>query len=217
MKKISLLLSALLAFMVFAFAGFMMAARAETLARLPINIRSAAVERQNNLILVHIDSFDIRQPVLRSVWVAIRFHSENQTALTFVRLYPNTDDPKAGQKLVQSFGLTNTAAPAPVFLRHLSDQGIQFSGYVLVDDQGMQQVGEWIRETAPKANISGDDQVLQASCAALTSAQSAPLPSFNWPAFSAHLNTNLAFDEILVEWDRLVTADPPLRCELAAQ
>ena len=217
MKKTSLLLSALLAFTVFAFAGFLMAARAETLARLPISARSGALERQNNLVLVHIDSLTTRQPALRSVWVAIRFHSDNQTALTFVRLYPNTDDPNAGEKLAASFGLTNTAAPAPVFLRHLTDAGIKFSGYMLVDDQGMQQVGEWIRKAAPKANVSGDAQMLQTSCAALTSAQGTPLPSFNWPAFSSHLNTDLAFDEILVEWDRLVTANPTLRCELAAQ
>ncbi len=217
MKKTSLLLCALLAFMLFTVAGFLMAARAETLARLPVNIRAIAGERQNNLVLIHVDNLASRQPALRSVWVAIRFHSESQTSLTFVQLYPNTDDPRAGEKLAADFGLTNTAAPAPVFLRRLSGEGIKFSGYLLVDDNGMAQVGEWIRQTSPKANVSGDTQILQAGCAALTAAQGAPLPTFDWPGFSAHLNTDLAFDDILVEWGRLLAADPPLRCELAGQ
>jgi hypothetical protein len=216
MKKTTLLLSALLAFTFFAFAGFLMAARADNLARLPVNSKALGQERQTNLVLVQVDRLDTRQPTLKAVWVAIRFRSENQTALTFVRLYPNTDNPKTGEKLASAFGLTNTGAPAPIFLRSLTSEGIHFAGYLLVDEEGMQQVGGWIREIAPKANTSGDAQILQGGCAALTAASNAVLPAFDWPSFSTHLNTDLAFDEILVEWGRLVKANPPLRCELAS-
>jgi hypothetical protein len=215
MKKTALLLSAMLAFTIFAFAGFLLAVRADSLARLPVNSSITALERQNNLVLVHVENIDSHQPVLRSVWVAIRFRSESQTVLTFVRLYPATDDPKAGQKLADAFGLTNTGAPAPVFFRQLNEQGIQSSGYMLVDDSGMQQVAGWIRLSAPKVNTSGDDQILQSGCAALAASSSASLAAFDWTTFAGHLNTDLAFDEILNEWDQLITTGQSLRCELA--
>jgi hypothetical protein len=42
------------------------------------------------------------------------------------------------------------------------------------------------------------------------------MAAFDWTTFASHLNTNLAFDEILNEWDRLAANTPPLRCELAS-
>ncbi len=216
LKKTTLLLAAMLAFSIFAFAGFLLAARADSLARLPISSNPGASDRQNNLVLVHLERLDARQPVLRSIWVAIRFRSESQTALTFVRLYPSSDDPKAGEKLAEAFGLTNTGAPAPIFLRRLTEQGILYSGYLLVDDSGMEQVAGWIRTGSPKVNTSGDAQILQAGCAALAVSTDVEIPAFDWTTFAGHLNTNLAFDEILNEWDRLTTNAPPLRCELAS-
>ena len=217
MKKITLLLSAMLAFTLFAFIGYLMAARADSMARLPISAGAGPSEQQNNLVLVHVERLDARQPILRSVWVAIRFRSESQTALTFVRLYPNTDDPQTGEKLAQAFGLTNTGAPAPVFLRKLGELGVQFAGYMLVDDSGMQQVAGWIRQSTPKVNTSGDAQILQSGCAALATSPSAGLPVFDWTTFATHFNTDLAFDEILNEWERLTSGGPALRCELASQ
>ena len=217
MKKTTLLLSAMLAFTIFAFAGFLLAVRANSLARLPINSSITALDRQNNLVLVHVENIDSHQPVLRSVWVAIRFRSESQTALTFVRLYPSSDDPQSGQKLADAFGLTNTGAPAPVFFRQLNQQGIQFSGYMLVDDSGMDQIAGWIRQNATKVNVSGDAQILQSGCATLAASSSASLLAFDWTTFAGHLNTDLAFDEILNEWDQLTTTGPSLRCELATR
>lgn len=217
MKKTTLLLAALLTFMVFAFAGFLLAVRADSLARLPLARRIALQDRQNNLVLIQVSDLEAQQPALRSIWVALRFRSDNQTALTFIRLYPNTDDLKSGEKLADAFGLTNTNEPAPVFMRALEASGVRFSGYLLVDDTGMEQVAAWVRQVSPKANTSGDAQLLESGCLALNTANSATLPPFDWASFSGHLNTNLAFDDIMVEWNRLTTPQSPLRCELASQ
>lgn len=215
MKKTTLLLSALLAFILFAFVGFILAVRADSLARLPVASRAALQDRQNNLVLLHIDDLNSRHPVVRSTWVALRLRSENQTALTFVRLYPNADDPRRGEKLASAFGLTNNGDPAPLFLRRLEEEGIGFSGYLLVDDSGMEQISGWVRQSDPKANLSGDAQLLQSGCLVITSAGDSGLPPFNWSAFSPHMNTDLAFDEIMSEWNHLTAAESPLRCELA--
>ncbi len=217
MKKTTLLLSALLAFTVFAFAGFLLAVRADNLARLPIAHRIALQDRQNNLVLIQVSSLESRQPELRSIWVVLRFLSDDQTALTFVRLYPNTDDAKSAEKLAATFGLTNTGQPAPVFLREVEAKGVRFSGYLLVDDDAMRQVAAWVREASPKANTSGDAQVLESGCLTLNTAGGGVLPPFDWASFSGHLNTNLAFDDIMVEWNRLTSSQLPLRCELASQ
>lgn len=218
MKYATLILSALVSFVLFAFGGFLMAARAETQARLPVSPKTALLrEQQTNIVLIQVDDLQAQQPQLRSVWMALRFHSENQTVLTFVRLYPNSDDPQRGQELKDSFGLTNTDAPAPVFLRKATGDNRSTSGYLMTDDAGLEQVTAWVRQTALKANTSGDSQILQASCSALLNAQTVPLPSFDYQAFAAHLNTNLAYDQLLAEWQQLTQADPPLRCEMVSR
>jgi hypothetical protein len=214
MKKMVLLLSAVLAFCLFAVMGYFLAARADALARLPISNQIASLDRQNNLVLIHVDQLSTGEPVLQSVWVTIRFRSENQTSLTFVQLYPNTDNAKDGEALGKAFGIDKDGKPVALFLKRLEEQGIHSSGYLLVDDAGMQQAAAWVKQSAQKVNTSGDGQILEAGCAVLATAN-ANVPAFDWGIFAGHLRTDLAFDSILEEWDQLTSNNPPLRCELA--
>lgn len=217
MKRTILWGSAGLSFLAFALIGFLLAYRADSLSRLPLARRIALQERQNNLLLVHVDDLKSQQPVLRSVWVILRYRSESQTALTFLRLYPDSDVPQRGQKISQAFGLTNRGEPAPGFLRRLEEQGVKTSAFFVVDDEGMGQVGAWVQSTFGKVNTSEDADILQWGCAVLNSEPKMSLPDFNWLTFTEHLQTNLAFDDLMAEWSGLISSHSPLRCELASQ
>lgn len=217
MKRTVLWGSAGLTFLVFVLIGFLLAYRADSLSRLPLARRIALQDRQNNLLLIHVDDLGVGQPVLRSVWVILRYRSESQTALTFLRLFPDPDVPQRGQKVSQAFALTNQGAPAPGFLRKMEEQGVKTSAFFVVDDEGMDQIGAWIQGTLGKFNASDDEEILQGGCAVVGSESTESLPEFNWLTFSEHLHTNLAFDDLMAEWSSLMTSPSPLRCELASQ
>jgi hypothetical protein len=209
--------SAGLTFLVFALIGFLLAYRADSLSRLPLARRIALQDRQNNLLLIHVDDLRSQQPVLRSVWVILRYRSESQTALTFLRLFPDADVPQRGQKVSQAFSLTNQGEPAPGFLRKLEEQGVKTSAFFVVDDEGMDQIGVWVQGALGKVNTSDDAEILQWGCAVFSSESKMSLPDFNWLTFAEHLQTNLAFDDLMAEWSSLITSLSPLRCELASQ
>lgn len=206
-----------LTFLVFALIGFLLAYRADSLSRLPLARRIALQDRQNNLLLIRVDDLRSQQPVLRSVWVILRFRSESQTALTFLRLFPDADVPQRGERVSQAFGLTNRGEPAPGFLRKLEEQGVKTSAFFVVDDEGMGQVGAWVRNAFGKVNTSEDAEILQWGCAVFSSEPRMNLPEFNWLTFAEHLQTNLAFDDLMAEWSSLISSSSPLRCELANQ
>lgn len=217
MKRTVLWGSAGLTFLLFVLIGFLLAYRADSLSRLPLARRIALQDRQNNLLLIHVDDLRSQQPALRSVWVILRFRSESQTALTFLRLFPDPDVPQRGQKVSQAFGLTNQGEPAPGFLRKLEEQGVKTSAFFVVDDEGMGQIGTWVRSAFEKIDASDDAEILQWGCAVFSSEPKMNLPDFNWLTFAEHLQTNLAFDDLMAEWSGLISSHSPLRCELASQ
>src|SRR5512141_2532104 len=103
MKKFVFAITILLAFCLFSYLGYQIAAHSDNADQLPSHEPGKQINaRQMNFVLLHVGQIDPSGPALRSVWLAIRFHSDNQTVLTFSPLYPNAGNDALGNH----FGLS---------------------------------------------------------------------------------------------------------------
>jgi hypothetical protein len=218
MKKIFFTLTILAAFGMFCFVGFQIAAHSDSQSLLPINRPSPVTidARQSNLLLILVDRIDLHKPILRAVWFVIRFHSESQTVLSFSRIYPDSQ-PDRNTDIENAFSLGSSSEPSAVFFHKMSDYKISQDGYILIDEQGLDQLTRWLDPQGLQVGSNDVSGMLHLGCSFFAGPKDTQAPSFDWGAFSGHTSSNIVFNDILAEWSLLVSAQPPTRCQFPAQ
>ena len=180
---------------------------------------STAIAVQNNLLLIHVDRLYAARPVLKAAWIAGYFRSPNQTVLTFYPLLSETASQVAQVNLKAVFSLNPDGSPGQAFTQAVAIRGIKTSGYLVVDDGGMDALDEFFHnEESPviPPTPSSTPRLLDASCRYIL-AGAVPQPSgrrFDWKAFSGHLHSNLTYNDLHTSWVSMQDSSHPIRCKI---
>ena len=222
MRKPTLILLSIVIFCLFAVLGFLSASTEHGNDPVQSSVNGAEpTAYQQNLLILQVDRLDNAPPRLQAVWLAGIFKSTHQTILTFSQPYPPKMEGIAFKELTSAFALDSSGKPSSLFLNQLKAHGVNWQNYVIVDDEGSQFADRWLRaQGAPIfATAPADIKILlDATCHLINGGYSGtPAPSENtpWPAFAAHLKSDLSAEQIQSTWNQLFAATPqPTRCEI---
>ena len=180
---------------------------------------------QKNIVVIHVDDLNAKNPQLISVWSVFSVVNE-QTYITMTPLYPGTVPDPAVSELASSFDLNVRKKPVKDFLKTLQVYQVTWDGYILVDQQGMVQLHQWLAggHTITPLGQGGSDpaQILQEEgllltgiCYGLNQTGPAPDDSVQWDAvFSDHLKTDLSMRTILPYWRQMNKEQSLLVCNI---
>jgi len=181
---------------------------------------------QKNIVVIHVDDLDAKDPQLVSVWSLFSVVNE-QAYITMTPLYPGTVPDPALSRLSSSFDLNGRKKPAKDFLEALQAFQVTWDGYILVDHQGMMALHQWL--AGNPSHISLTDQgsndvarilqeeslLLTGICHGLNQTGPAPNESAQWDAiFPDHLKTDLSMRNIIPHWQHMNERQVPLVCNV---
>lgn len=227
MKRKTLFFSMLVTFICFLFLGFLLPTYTEEI----LNPRSTPArqlnvqEKQQNLVIIHTDQIGSANPELHSVTVAVLFHSNSQSNLTFVQIYPPSDPQNSRQAMAQAFDMDHQGNPDPTFWREFNKEKIKWDGFVVIDDQEFATLKTWLANQ-PASAVSLPDQqnwsaaapaFFQAACQFIQSPNSSKRPTYNWSSLEGHFHTDLAFDSMMAVWGTLVRPGIPTHCQVSTK
>jgi hypothetical protein len=179
---------------------------------------------QQNILIIHMDDLDRPSPSLISVWVAT-YAAYERPFVTFKALYP---DPLSSQRIIPlsiRFALNEDGAPTQSFLNWLRDQNLDWAAYVLIDQQGIIQLTDYLGSGDLERIIprhrdqllqvwEQEAQLMQHLCLRLQSKIPAKA-EFPWKdMIPDHLRTDLTFEEAIVLWDQITAEKDALYCEV---
>lgn len=220
MKKIALLLI-IVVFLVCAVLGFSLANRVNgDLAVSPETQRYDGKAEQHNMILVQVDQLGSEQPRLESVWfVSLYFLEANPPIVTFAQIFPPRTPTAASQTLENAFRLDRNGEPATGFWNILRANKLSWEGYMLVDQQALEIALGWLHNGGSWGTAltqkEESTQAVQQTCQALVGLADRSMEPFHWSGFApAHFRSNIKMENSLSYWDRLITTEQPVRCEV---
>ena len=188
--------------------------------------KAVSQSAQKNIVVIHVDDLSAKDPQLLSVWSLFSVANE-QTYITMTPLYPGTVPDPALSKLASSFDLNGRKKPAKNFLEALQAFQVTWDGYILVDQQGMMAMHQWL--AGIPSNLSLVDQggndaamilqeeslLLSGICYGLNQTGSAPDETAQWDAiFPDHLKTDLSMRKIIPHWEYMNEVQTPLVCDV---
>ncbi|MCD4672455.1 MAG: hypothetical protein K8R77_07325 [Anaerolineaceae bacterium] len=215
-----------LVFLVSAALGLVTASSLSSFFSLPATQKNAdAQPEQKNIIIIHVDDLESRDPQLVSVWSLFSVITE-QTYITMKPLYPATFPDPALAQLADSLDLNTRKQPSQGFLNILQAYQLEWDGYILVDHQGILEMHQWLVGT-PTATLNSQgnpdpDLILQEEtllfngiCRGLNQAGTAPQKSDQWDTiFPGHLKTNVSMSKLIGQWQLLNENQSPLVCNI---
>lgn len=194
---------------------------------LPASAKTAASQSaQKNIVVIHVDDLDAKNPELVSVWSLFSLVNE-QTYLTMTPLYPGTVPDPALSRLASTFDLNGRKKPAKDFLEALQAFQVTWDGYILVDHQGMMALNEWLGGNPSSIRLvdqgnndaamilQEESLLLTGICHGLNQTGFAPDESAQWGAvYPDHLKTDLSMRKIIPQWQQLNEGQAPLVCNV---
>ncbi len=186
-----------------------------------------ALAKQRNIIIIHTNELYGQKPALISVWVVFATLSDPPD-LTFKSLYPPVLPSTDTNGLADSFALTPQADPASQFLDHLRSYNFPWQGFVLVDNEAINELAGWINGKNPGLNhqtsanpdeaklVLQDEQLLfRQMCDSLNASDAQRGSKPNWrQIIPGHFHSNFPFDTVIQQWARLTAPDNPPHCEV---
>lgn len=180
---------------------------------------------QKNIVVIHVDDLDAKHPQLISVWSVFSVVNQ-QTYITMTPLYPGVVPDPAVSQLASSFELNGRKKPAKNFLTALDAFQVNWDGYILVDQEGMVRLHQWLAGnhninligqggSDPALVLQEESLLLTGICYGLNQTGTAPDDSAQWDAiFSDHLKTDLSMRNIIPYWQQMNAVQTPLVCNI---
>lgn len=180
---------------------------------------------QYNLLIIRVDDLEARQQELVSVWFMFN-HVSEQSFVTFKPLYPAANPDPAQQRLAARFDLTARKQPAPAFLKAVETYQVPWDGYILVDNQGMLSLHEWLGEDSavsltpasranPERIVQEEMALLNSICPGLHRLGALTSNTAQWQALSPrHLQSDLDLQDSLAKWETIHQQPSPLVCKV---
>lgn len=224
MRKIILLLS-LLIFLGCLVAGISLAKQIPGLDVEEAN--GTAIQRtrspyQHNILIVHVDNLQNPTPQLISMWGLIIYFPEPKIILQ--PLYPLNRE--ANQTLGQQFALTQSKNIHPKFVNAVAQSTqIDWNNFILLDHDAFSTITTTILKDTELITLDPQATVLQVeyqhyfqACQTFANKGKDVFQSINWQSLIPdHLRTNLAMDDVLVNWQKLTTNEQPIRCDVFSE
>lgn len=187
-----------------------------------------AQSHQRNFLLIHIDDLNSPQPMLISLWMAFQTLYDSPS-LTFKALYPNPLDSNAAMVTAVPV-LAADGRPSAAFLEALSGYQVKWNGYFLLDQQAVRALSAALgTETQAQvidpariadlalSGLEAETLLLQGACHYLSNKELRAGKAPSWKELiPAHFRTDLDFEEVMVNWDRLAGSALPPHCEIIA-
>jgi hypothetical protein len=182
-------------------------------------IPSPASPFQHNIVIIHVDSLQADSPILVSIWGTILYFPEPKIILQ--PLFPLSDEQDSS--VLSNFALTAGKEPVSAFLKKINQiTQIQWDNYVIVDHNAFALLHSAISQyngaavTDPAASILlVESNFFNQLCTLISEQGKDFLKDFTWSEMiPTHMRTNLAIDIALVNWEKLTSANLPVRCEV---
>ncbi len=222
----------LLAFVFFVCAGLGFLAASELGLLIPatsqaITSQPQIISGQQNFLLIHADDLTADQPRLISLWL-IMYADYDPPQLAFKNLYPQLSPDESTRKLSDIFRLTAQGNPDEDFLKALRENDTHWAAYILVDHQGIQvMLGNLEKNLATTLSAAAasahpiattlqlETAILERFCSHLTTEKSKALDISTWSVLiPTHLRTDLQFETIMVNWNRLTAMETKPGCRV---
>ena len=224
MRKIILLLS-LLIFFGCLVAGISLANQIPGLDTEDAN--GASIQRtrspyQHNILIVHVDNLQNPTPQLISMWGLIIYFPEPKIILQ--PLYPLNRE--ANQTLGQQFTLTVNKNIHPKFINAvIQSTQIDWNNFILLDHNAFSTFSTTILEKNDLVGLDPQATILQVeyqhyfhACQTFASKGKDVFDPIDWQSMIPdHMRTNLALDDVLVNWQKLMNNEQPIRCDVFSE
>jgi len=221
MRRFTILL-VIVVFFVCLFIGYSLMKRIDNELVAGVNVGSNAGgnAEQHNLILIQVDQLNSEAPKLESVWfVSLYFLESYQPIVTFAQLYPTLTPTGTSQALERTFAFDHQGEPAAAFWRVFRANSFEWEGYFLIDREALEMTLGWLHGpglwTSALSQQEESKSIILQTCQALTGLPDRTMEKFRWSEFApAHFRSNMKMEVSLSYWDRLVTSQQPIRCEV---
>ena len=180
---------------------------------------------QKNVVVIHVDDLHAKNPQLISVWSLFSVLN-GQTYITMTPLYPGIVPDPAVSQLASSFDLNGRKKPAKDFLETLQVFQVEWDGYILVDQQGLMALHQWLAGnhninligqggSDPTLILQEESLLLTGICYGLNQTGPAPDESVQWDAiYPEHIKTDLSMRTIAQYWQQINQQQTPLVCNI---
>ncbi|HEY9077452.1 MAG TPA: hypothetical protein VIO61_13050 [Anaerolineaceae bacterium] len=189
--------------------------------------------QQINIILIHTENLQDKKPELKSVWLLFVYFSE-PPKLTFLPVYP-TNETRLAKSLHDAFTFNPDGSVAMGFWKAMGGYNFNWEGYAVIDNASLNTIGKyWVgkdftnplaapalnpqagtRTPAPTAVTQAGSEVIQKLCTQFGKPSTRSLGAFPWTEITPqHFRSDLKFSTVMVQWNFLVNANPPTRCEI---
>ncbi|MCC6146310.1 MAG: hypothetical protein IT308_01950 [Anaerolineaceae bacterium] len=176
---------------------------------------------QHNFLVIRVDDLQTANTQLLSVWIFFTTFSDPPYMVMKI-LYPNTRQ----DKILSTFSLDDNRQPSPQFLQEVKKLDFAWDGYIVVDDQGIQNLNYWMLgqplDMPPRDSQStpdgftiyvNDSRQWSALCQSLGSIKQREDVLFWRDTLPAHLRTDLDFETMILFWDYMTNSNTPPYCE----
>ncbi|NMB88394.1 MAG: hypothetical protein GYA17_08525 [Chloroflexi bacterium] len=187
----------------------------------------ATPQNQENILILHVDDLTSQTPRLVSVWMAVVSYSD-PSVIFFKSLYPRPVGDQGVIPFDQFFSLDGGRHLSANFVSNAQAYNIHWNGYFLIDQYAISSMYAYalgssidlFNEPATTPDqiqivISKETGLLQAACNSIpTIANNNRV--FHWSEFiPRHFRTQYSFEDLVFNWDRLISANNSPHCEVA--
>lgn len=180
---------------------------------------------QTNLVILHVNDLDQPKPQLISTWVMMINNTESPYVM-FKSIFPSSDSAVTSQ-LSKTFSLKSDKKLTARFIRTLKKFDFQWQGYIIVDDQAINNYNYTQNEKSQddtneysnqsQSILFNEKKQLQYFCANLRNGDRGQ--SIN-QLFSSivpkHMHTDLDVETFMSNWKMISSTQQAMHCEVLA-
>ena len=179
---------------------------------------------QEKILLIQVDNLLSENPGMISMWGLFITFSERPN-LFFKAIYPSLAPSVALQEAEELFEIQSNGELSETFMSKLITLGIEWDGYILVDNTFIDEFGSAYTQTAlspflpptaePGDLILQEEIFLKKTCKYLEMQENQGIANFDWKvAASGHLLSDLQLSFLLDGWQWLVENGEMQNCEV---
>jgi len=183
-----------------------------------------ALPQQEKILLIQVDDLTTDNPRMISIWGLFIAFSD-QPNLIFKSIFPSIENSSWSQEIRGSFELSPDGELSKDYITRLESMGIEWDGYILIDNQFIDQYGNAFTHTTlspylpptaePEAILRQEKIFLNKTCQYLSQQENDLSADFDWQAAaSGHLLSDLRLDFLLMGWQWLVENGSIQNCEV---
>jgi hypothetical protein len=222
--RIVIFTASFLAFLLIGFAiAYVFRLRIPSPVAQPASVTPLPVNSQQNLLVIHVDELGKPNPKLISVW-AVFFAQYDRTFVSFKALYPDPLAPRPILPVNIFFSMNAAGEPSDAFFKWVEDHHLEYSAYILIDQEGMKQIADGTNFAGLDLIIPRNKDQLQAvwqqEARLLDHLCTQFLPGekksdIDWHALiPAHFRSDLSFENAILIWDQLQAVSTSPNCEV---